>query len=92
MDPILDSANDAIYQLRTTAPGPAGSLPLEAGQLRHMSSGDLFGLTQNAGMGWSSALLRGKQFLILGTLGGIRAPTARPSRSAITLDTGRSVS
>jgi hypothetical protein len=41
MDPILDSASDAIYQLRTTAPGPTGSLPLEANQLRHLSSGDL---------------------------------------------------
>jgi putative YjhG/YagF family dehydratase len=78
MDPILDSASDSIYQLRTTAPGPAGSLPLEASQLRHMSSGDLFGLTQNAGMGWNPALLRGKQFLILSTQGGIRAPDGSP--------------
>ncbi|MGH7959375.1 MAG: YjhG/YagF family D-xylonate dehydratase, partial [Opitutaceae bacterium] len=70
MDPILDSASDAIYALRTTAPGPSGTLPLEANQLRHMSSGDLFGLTQNAGMGWNPALLRGKQFLILSTQGG----------------------
>ncbi len=77
-DPILDSGSDAIYALRTTAPGPAGSLPLEANQLRHMSSGDLFGLTQNAGMGWNPALLRGKQFLILSTQGGIRAPDGSP--------------
>ncbi len=77
-DPILESADDAIYALRTTAPGPAGSLPLEANQLRHMASGDLFGLTQNAGMGWSPALLRGKQFLILSTQGGIRAPDGSP--------------
>ena len=78
MDPILDSGNEAIYALRTTAPGPTGTLPLEANQLRHMSSGDLFGLTQNAGMGWSPALLRGKQFLILSTQGGIRAPDGSP--------------
>ncbi len=78
MDPLLDSPGDAIYQLRTTAPGPAGSLPLEASQLRHLSSGDLFGLTQNAGMGWNPALLRGKQFLILSTQGGIRAPDGTP--------------
>jgi putative YjhG/YagF family dehydratase len=78
IDPILDSANEAIYALRTTAPGPAGTLPLEANQLRHMSSGDLFGLTQNAGMGWNPALLRGKQFLILSTQGGIRAPDGSP--------------
>lgn len=78
MDPILDSANDAIFALRTTAPGPGGKLPLEANQLRHMASGDLFGLTQNAGMGWDPALLRGKQFLILSTQGGIRAPDGSP--------------
>src|SRR5262245_4590844 len=78
MDPILDSANETIYTLRTTASGPAGALPLEASQLRHMSSGDLFGLTQNAGMGWNPALLRGKQFLILSTQGGIRAPDGAP--------------
>ncbi len=65
MDPLLDSGNPAIYALRTTAAGPTGSLPLEANQLRHISSGDLFGLTQNAGMGWNPAPLRGKQFLIL---------------------------
>ena len=78
MDPLLDSSSDAIYQLRTTAPGPAGRLPLEADQLRRLSSGDLFGLSQNAGMGWDPALLRGKQFLILGTQGGIRAPDGTP--------------
>ena len=78
MDPILDSASDAIFALRTTAPGPGGKLPLEANQLRHMASGDLFGLTQNAGMGWDPALLRGKQFLILSTQGGIRAPDGSP--------------
>jgi xylonate dehydratase len=78
MDPLLDSENEAIYALRTTAPGPTGTLPLEGNQLRHMSSGDLFGLTQNAGMGWNPALLRGKQFLILSTQGGIRAPDGSP--------------
>src|SRR3954453_6062490 len=77
-DLIFDSANEAIYALRTTAAGPGGKLPLEANQLRHMSSGDLFGLTQNAGMGWNPALLRRKQFLILSTQGGIRAPDGTP--------------
>src|SRR6266496_1419533 len=77
-DPILESADEAIYTLRTTARGPTGSLPLDANQLRHMSSGDLFGLTQNAGMGWNPAALRGKEFLILSTQGGIRAPDGTP--------------
>src|SRR6187431_1394513 len=78
MDPILDSGDDAIYTLRTTAPGPSGSLPLDADRLRRMSSGDLFGWTQNAGMGWSPAAMLGRQFLILSTQGGIRAPDGSP--------------
>ena len=78
MDPLLDSPDAAYEGLRTTAEGPAGRLPLEAGQLRHLSSGDLFGLTQNAGMGWNPALLGGRQYLILSTQGGIRAPDGTP--------------
>jgi putative YjhG/YagF family dehydratase len=77
-DPIFDSGDDTIYSLRTTAPGPAGQLPLDADRLRRMSSGELFGWTQNAGMGWSPAALLGKQFLILSTQGGIRAPDGTP--------------
>ncbi|MBI5771653.1 MAG: YjhG/YagF family D-xylonate dehydratase [Verrucomicrobia bacterium] len=76
-DPLLDSPA-TIYDLRTTAPGPAGKLPLEPNQLRNIASGDLFGWTQNAGMGWSPAALLGKQFLILSTQGGIRAPDGTP--------------
>ncbi|WP_437316239.1 YjhG/YagF family D-xylonate dehydratase [Sorangium sp. So ce385] len=77
-DPVLESGSEAIYALRTTAPGPSGRLPLGAEQLRAMSSGELFGLTQNAGMGWDPARLRGKQFLVLSTQGGIRAPDGAP--------------
>ncbi|WP_437692252.1 YjhG/YagF family D-xylonate dehydratase [Sorangium sp. So ce176] len=77
-DPVLESGSEAIYTLRTTAPGPSGRLPLEAEQLRAMSSGELFGWTQNAGMGWDPARLRGKQFLVLSTQGGIRAPDGTP--------------
>jgi putative YjhG/YagF family dehydratase len=77
-DPIFDSGDDAIYTLRTTAPGPDGRLPLDAARLRQMSSGDLFGLTQNAGMGWSPAAMLGRQFLMLSTQGGIRAPDGTP--------------
>ncbi|KYF73604.1 dehydratase [Sorangium cellulosum] len=77
-DPVFESGSEAIYTLRTTAPGPSGRLPLEAEQLRAMSSGELFGWTQNAGMGWDPARLRGKQFLVLSTQGGIRAPDGTP--------------
>ncbi|ACB75950.1 YjhG/YagF family D-xylonate dehydratase [Opitutus terrae] len=77
-DPLLDSPNDAIYTLRTTAPGPTGRLPVDPDRLRAMSSGELFGWTQNAGMGWDPARLLGKQFLILSTQGGVRAADGAP--------------
>jgi putative YjhG/YagF family dehydratase len=41
-------------------------------------SGELFGWTMNAGMGWDPAGLGGKEILILSTHGGIRAPDGRP--------------
>jgi len=42
-DPILDSGLDSVYTLRTSAPGPAGKLPLDPAQLGALASGDLFG-------------------------------------------------
>ena len=46
--------------------------------LREWPSGDLFGLSQNAGMGWSPQEMLGPQFLILSTQGGIRADDGSP--------------
>jgi putative YjhG/YagF family dehydratase len=69
---------DDIYAVRTTAPGPQGSLPLTADMLLHRPSGDIFGMTQSAGMGWEPSELNRKQFLILSTQGGVRAPDGRP--------------
>ncbi|MGA2855085.1 MAG: YjhG/YagF family D-xylonate dehydratase, partial [Verrucomicrobiota bacterium] len=45
---------------------------------RNSPSGDLFGLTQNAGMGWNPAEAGRNQFLILSTQGGLRAPDGQP--------------
>src|SRR5207302_3550344 len=67
-----------IYEIRTRAPGPSGKLPLTEQMLRESPSGDLFGLTQNAGMGWNPAELGREQFLILSTQGGLRAADGRP--------------
>jgi putative YjhG/YagF family dehydratase len=75
---ILEDSPEEIYELRTTAPGPTGRLPITPEALREISSGDLFGWTQNVGMGWSPSRLGGKEFLILGTQGGIRAPDGQP--------------
>ena len=69
---------EALARLRTRGPGPAGKLPLTEAMLREAPSGDLFGMTQNAGMGWNPSELGRKQFLILSTQGGIRAEDGRP--------------
>ncbi|MFM9115616.1 MAG: YjhG/YagF family D-xylonate dehydratase, partial [Planctomycetota bacterium] len=74
----LDSSAPQIYDILTHGAGPAGQLPLSDTMLREWSSGDLFGLTQNAGMGWDPREMLGPQFLILSTQGGVRAPDGRP--------------
>ena len=70
--------NDDIFDVATRARGPAGALPLTAEMLRHAPSGNLFGWSQNAGMGWAPAALGAKEFLILSTHGGVRAPDGTP--------------
>ena len=75
---ILDSEDPRLYDIPTRAPGPRGSLPLTPEMLLTRPSGDLFGLTQDAGMGWDPAKLAGKEFLILSTHGGIRAADGTP--------------
>ena len=69
---------DDLYTIRTRTPGPAGALPLTDEMLRTSPSGDIFGLTQSAGMGWKPEELWRKQFLILSTQGGLRAPDGSP--------------
>jgi len=66
------------FTLQTTAPGPDGRLPLTSEQLQAMRSGDMFGWTQNSGMGWDPRKLGGKEVLILSSQGGIRAPDGSP--------------
>ncbi|PZE21172.1 YjhG/YagF family D-xylonate dehydratase [Paenibacillus xerothermodurans] len=71
-------SHEDLYAIRTKAPGPAGSLPLTHDLLMNAPSGELFGLSQNVGMGWSPARLSGKQYLILSTQGGIRREDGTP--------------
>ncbi len=75
---LLDSGDATLYRVDSTAPGPAGSLPITPEMLLARPSGDLFGWSQDAGMGWDPALLGGKEFLILSTHGGIRAADGTP--------------
>jgi dihydroxyacid dehydratase/phosphogluconate dehydratase len=75
---IFASDADAIYDVRTRARGPEGSLPLTPEMLRDRPSGDLFGLSQNAGMGWTPSEAARTPFLILSTQGGLRAADGSP--------------
>ena len=75
---IFDSGMEEIYQLQTRAPGPAGVLPFSEEQLASAPSGDLFGWTQNVGMGWSAEGVDGGDYLILSTQGGIRREDGKP--------------
>jgi putative YjhG/YagF family dehydratase len=76
--PLLDSDDPSIYDLKTASSGPEGTLPLSEKMLLESPSGDLFGMSQSAGMGWDPSQLLRKQFLILGTQGGIRGEDGRP--------------
>ncbi len=89
LNSILGTDDASLYDVRTHAAGPSGTLPLTEEMLRNWSSGDLFGLTQDAGMGWNPAMLGRKEFLILSTSGGLRADDGTPTRSATTPATGR---
>ncbi|HEY4910168.1 MAG TPA: YjhG/YagF family D-xylonate dehydratase [Methylomirabilota bacterium] len=74
---IVESSPD-LFEVKSAAPGPRGSLPLTAEMLRDSPSGDIFGLTQNAGMGWDPRELGRPQYLMLSTQGGVRAADGRP--------------
>lgn len=78
LDDLLSSGQAALLDVTTSATGPQGKLPLTEEMLRDWTSGDLFGLTQNAGMGWPAAEMLGPQFVILSTQGGIRAEDGTP--------------
>ncbi len=75
---ILGESSPEIFKIQTKAAGPGGTLPISEDFLLNRPSGDLFGLTQNVGMGWNPAELGRKQVLILSTQGGLRAPDGKP--------------
>jgi putative YjhG/YagF family dehydratase len=77
MNTLLDS-DPSVFDAQTRAAGPAGSLPLTEELLREAPSGDLFGWTQDAGMGWNPSELGRREFLILSTSGGLRDADGKP--------------
>lgn len=74
---LVESEN-ALLEINASAPGPTGALPLTEELLRHAPSGDLFGWTQNVGMGWKPAELNRREFLLLSTSGGLRNEDGTP--------------
>src|SRR5262249_34494691 len=74
----LVETDPALCDIHSTVAGPAGSLPLTEDLLRNAPSGDLFGWSQDVGMGWRPAELGRKEFLILSTSGGLRADDGSP--------------
>ena len=78
-DSLLES-DPALFDVQTSAAGPAGSLPLTEELLREAPSGDLFGWTQDAGMGWNPA-----------ELGRTRVPASSAPRAASAPPTARPI-
>jgi xylonate dehydratase len=75
---VFESDSPDVYGVVSSRPGPAGSLPVTGEELLERPSGDLFGWTQDVGMGWNPAELRRPEVLILSTQGGIRLPDGSP--------------
>jgi len=75
---FFDSVDPGVYDLATVGAGPSGALPVTDAMLREQPSGDLFGWTMDAAMGWSPEQLGRREFLLLSTMGGVRAPGGEP--------------
>src|SRR5450432_1102915 len=78
LDSVLDSRDETLFAVTASQPGPAGQLPLAPDDLLDRPSGDLFGWSQDVGMGWAPAELRRPELLLLSTLGGMRNPDGTP--------------
>ena len=74
----LTAGEASIYEVVTTQRGPAGQLPLTESDLLERPSGDLFGWSQNVGMGWEPGRMGSPEALILSTLGGLRSDDGTP--------------
>ncbi|MCJ8331308.1 MAG: dihydroxy-acid dehydratase, partial [Lentisphaeria bacterium] len=74
---FLDTSEDA-YKIKTKASPKEGvALPYTEEFLTKETSGDAFGMVQDAGMGWQPSAISNNHVLILTTLGGIREETGK---------------
>ncbi|TKJ34440.1 MAG: YjhG/YagF family D-xylonate dehydratase [Planctomycetes bacterium B3_Pla] len=78
LEEVLSSNNESIYDVAACAPGPQGGLPLTEDAIINSPSGDIFGMSHGAGMGWEPAKSAQEQFLLISTQGGIRASDGKP--------------
>jgi len=78
IESILDTDPATIAQTRLVGDSHPGKLPITAEDLLVEPSGNLFGLTQNVGMGWLPEEVGRRQYLILSTHGGMRAEDGSP--------------
>lgn len=77
IEAVLGSA-ESVSAGRLAGTGPDGRLPFTRDMLLDAPSGDLFGLTQNVGMGWSADALGGPEYVIVSTAGGVRGEDGTP--------------
>src|SRR6185437_3783475 len=78
LESVLETPGQNLEDVKTHAAGPGGNLPVSAEMLLAEPSGNLFGLTQGAGMGWEPSRLLDPHVLILSTHGGLRAENGTP--------------
>ena len=78
IEQVLESEGAVFRETKTHDRGPKGALPITAEMLLTQPSGNLFGLSQNAGMGWETSRLLDPEFLILSTHGGMRSADGTP--------------
>ena len=77
LDGIFGSV-EGLKNSRIEGDGPAGKLPLTEEMLLNEPSGNLFAWTHNVGMGWNPDEVNRPAYLILSTLGGLRAENGQP--------------
>ncbi len=69
---------DLLPSTRTRGQGREGALPLDEEMLLNEASGNLFAMTQNVAMGWHPEEVNREQYVIVSTMGGLRADDGRP--------------
>ena len=77
LEAILGTQTE-IQNTRLVGEGRDGQLPISSEMLLNEPSGNLFGLTQNVGMGWRPEDVGKPEYLIISTQGGLRDDDGTP--------------